>query len=705
MMTSLKLPTPLLILTRLLLLFGLLFSGPANALDKVSLQLNGYHQFQYAGYYAALEQGYYSEAGLDVSILEYSMGSDPVIDVYSGKTEFGVGDSSLLLTHAAGKPVVVLAAVMQHSPNVLFTPQRGKKAISQIAALSGKRIMLDLQSDSVLALLNKEGVATGRFVDVPHSYDPQDLIKGKVDAMSGSLLNEPNYFERSAFAVRTDNPRDAGIDFYGDVLFTSSHMVNDAGDTVRAFRSASLRGWQYAMSHPDEMASLIRSKYAPRLDQEYLLFQAQQLRALMDMDIDSIEPGLQTAARWQGIATAYLELGKLAQLPDADTLDGFMFDPTPPPVQKQKLNYTLLAMIVAAALLVVLFLLVSVRLTRAQFALRIEKQRQAALQEQLRTNEERYRGLFVSMDNGFALNEIICDNDGKPIDYRFIEVNPAFEKVSGIPRENLIGKRAKEVLPSGDDDWLEQFGSVALTGQPKRYEKFSQKTCRWFATDSYSPAPGKFAVVTQEITERKQMEIALTKANIELREKYEEISQLQEKLREQAVRDPLTGLHNRRYLDETLRRELARAQREDYTLCIILIDLDFFKKVNDTYGHLAGDEVLKTFGRLLHDHARAGDVACRYGGEEFMLMLPKMPTETAVERANVLREKFAATKIPFGDAEINTTLSIGIALYPYHGNTPDELTNNADQALYVAKSEGRNRAIVFDPARPPAIHG
>ncbi|MBV2235130.1 MAG: diguanylate cyclase [Sterolibacterium sp.] len=680
----------------LLLLLGLLASVPASALDKVSLQLNGYHQFEYAGYYAALEQGYYSEAGLDVSINELQMGMDPVIDVYSGKTDFGVGNSSLLLTRAAGKPVVALAVIGQHSGGVLFS-RLGKN--QSIKDLTGKRIMLDIQADSVLALLAREGLTNKQFDEVVHSYDPQELIKGKVDAMSGSLLNEADDFERARFKPVVHAPRDAGIDFYSNVLFTSEHMASEEGDKVRAFRTASLRGWQYAMAHQNEIANLIRVKYTQRVDLDHLLFQAKQMQTLMDLGNSEI--GSQSAERWQAIGAIYQEMGKLDQLP---ALNHFIFDPTPP-LKTQGPDYKLLALMAAGALLIVLFLLVSFRLTRAQFALRIEKQRQAALQEQLRTNEERYRSLFVSMDNGFALNEVICDNDGKPMDYRFIEVNPAFEKVSGIPREKLIGKRAKEVLSSGDDDWLEQFGSVALTGQPKRYEKFSQKTCRWFATDSYSPEPGKFAVVTQEITERKQMEIALTKANIELREKYDEISQLQEKLREQAVRDPLTGLHNRRYLDETLRRELSRAQRENYTLCIILIDLDFFKKVNDTYGHLAGDEVLKTFGRLLHDHARAGDVACRYGGEEFMLMLPKMPTETAVDRANILREKFAATTIPFGDAQISTTLSIGIALYPYHGNTPDELTNNADQALYVAKSEGRNRAIVFDPNRPPAIHG
>ncbi len=679
-------------LTKVLLLLGALIAFPATALDKVTLQLNRDHQFQFAGYYAALEQGYYKEAGLDVTIAEGGPNADPVINVVAGKSEFGVSDSSLLLKRAAGKPVVALATIFQHSPTVLLSRPRSKGR--GVQELAGKRVMLDPQADEVMAYLKKLGL-TNRIIQVEHSYDPQDLIKGKVEAMSGSLLSEAYLLERAKFAYQVDAPGSAGIDFYGDILFTSEHMITDDGDKVRAFRAASLRGWQYAMMHQAEIAELIRSKYSQRRELEFLNSQGRQMQALIESD--KTEIGSQSAEHWKKINEFYMSIGKIDK---EISLAGFIFDPTPPPPKKETRDYKLWGLIGGGALLAALFMLVSFRLARVQYALRIERQRQDALQEQLTTNEERYRGLFTSMDNGFALNEIICDTDGKPIDYRFIEVNPSFEKVSGMPRESLIGKRAKEVLQGSDDDWLEQFGSVALTGQPKRFEKFSQKTCRWFATDSYSPSPGKFAVVTQEITERKQMEIALTKANAELREQYDEITKLQEKLREQAVRDPLTGLHNRRYLDETLNRELSRAKRENSQLCIILIDLDFFKKVNDTYGHLAGDEVLKGFAHILRDHSRQGDVACRYGGEEFMLMLPNMPTEVAVERANLIREKFAATKISFGETQIGTTLSLGIAVFPMHGDTPADLTNNADQALYIAKSEGRNRAIVYSPAEP-----
>ncbi len=675
------------LLARLLFLLAALTALPAFALDKVTLQLNWYHQFQFAGYYAALEQGYYRDAGLDVNIVEAVPGADPVVNVLAGKTEFGVGTSNLLVTKNSGKPVVILGVILQHSPQVMLARKHG--SAQNIQDLIGKRVMFDPLAEDLLAYLKKEGVAPDRFSQVVHSYDPQDLIQGKVEAMSGSLLNEAFYLDRARFAYHAFTPRSAGIDFYGDNLFTTEQTVKAQPDQVRAFREASLRGWQYAMSHQAEIADLILAKYSQKHDRDYLLFQAKQMQDLMQAEKVGI--GAMSPERWQKIAEAYVSLG---MLPKNFNLAGLFYDPTPPP----KKDITSYYWIVAGALLLLLIavvMIISIRLARVSIVLRQEKQRQLALQEQLKTSEERYRGLFNSMDNGFALSEIICGSDGKAVDYRFIEVNPSFEKVSGLSREKLIGKRAKEVLPNMGDEWVENFAEVAVTGQPKQIEKFSQKTCRWFSTNAFSPSPGKFAVVTQEITERKQMEIALSKANEQLNLKFEEISQLQEKLREQAIRDPLTGLYNRRYLDETLMRELSRAKRENYSLCIIMVDIDFFKKVNDTYGHLAGDEVLKKFAVLLRDSARKEDVACRYGGEEFLLMTPRMPLEAAEERSNELREKFAMQSISFGEAQIKCTLSIGIAVYPNHGETPEDLTNCADQALYTAKGDGRNRVIVY----------
>jgi diguanylate cyclase (GGDEF)-like protein len=202
--------------------------------------------------------------------------------------------------------------------------------------------------------------------------------------------------------------------------------------------------------------------------------------------------------------------------------------------------------------------------------------------------------------------------------------------------------------------------------------------------------------LTREKLQRRETE--LLTANDTLKLNLREIDALQEQLREQANRDPLTGLYNRRYLDSTLERELARCKRNGQPLSLILIDVDHFKRLNDTYGHQAGDKVLIRLGTILNRMARAGDVACRYGGEEFLILMPTMPLETAVERAEELRTIFGAMVVPFGDFRLQTTLSIGISVYPGHGTSGDELIRVADRALYQAKNTGRNRvALEFTP--------
>lgn len=179
-----------------------------------------------------------------------------------------------------------------------------------------------------------------------------------------------------------------------------------------------------------------------------------------------------------------------------------------------------------------------------------------------------------------------------------------------------------------------------------------------------------------------------------LHQKIAEIDALQAQLHEQANRDPLTGLYNRRYLDGTLERELARCKREGHPLSLMLLDIDHFKSINDTYGHQAGDEVLRRLADLLAHQARAGDVACRYGGEEFLLLLPNMPLAAALERAERWRRSFADGEMAFGELRLRATLSVGIAAYPGHGTEAARLIRQADEALYRAKARGRNRIEV-----------
>jgi len=167
------------------------------------------------------------------------------------------------------------------------------------------------------------------------------------------------------------------------------------------------------------------------------------------------------------------------------------------------------------------------------------------------------------------------------------------------------------------------------------------------------------------------------------------------RLREISVRDVLTGLFNRRYLEETLERELRRAERKGLSLGIIMLDVDHFKRINDTYGHAAGDAVLQELGPLLKGHIRMSDIACRYGGEEFVLILPEASLEVTRRLAEHLRQDAKLLTVSFNGMLMETvTLSLGVAAFPEHGSNQVSLLAAVDAALYRAKMEGRNRVIV-----------
>jgi diguanylate cyclase (GGDEF)-like protein/PAS domain S-box-containing protein len=204
-----------------------------------------------------------------------------------------------------------------------------------------------------------------------------------------------------------------------------------------------------------------------------------------------------------------------------------------------------------------------------------------------------------------------------------------------------------------------------------------------------------FDAAEREIAERKQAEDTLQKANEQLRLHVKEIEQLQADLHEQAIRDPLTGLFNRRYLSETLPREIMRAKRENIPLSVIISDVDYFKLINDTYGHQIGDQCLIGIANLMKKNARGSDIVCRYGGEEFLLVLPGTPLDSAAKRAEEIREKCEELTLQHNGKDLTVTVSFGVAAYPTHGKEAEEIIIKADKALYQSKRTGRDRVTVW----------
>ncbi|MCS6993273.1 MAG: diguanylate cyclase [Anaerolineales bacterium] len=202
----------------------------------------------------------------------------------------------------------------------------------------------------------------------------------------------------------------------------------------------------------------------------------------------------------------------------------------------------------------------------------------------------------------------------------------------------------------------------------------------------------------QELEMRRKAQSALETANRQLYVQLTQVQALQEQLREQVLHDPLTGLHNRRYLDEHLPRILADSQARGKRFCVIMLDIDHFKRFNDAHTHLAGDLLLQSLAGLLSTHVRPTDIACRFGGEEFLLVLPEAGLEAAAHRSEELRALFEQMRIEFHGRSLSATISLGVACFPQHGQTAEELVMRADQALYLAKQAGRNRVAIWQPA-------
>jgi diguanylate cyclase (GGDEF)-like protein len=209
------------------------------------------------------------------------------------------------------------------------------------------------------------------------------------------------------------------------------------------------------------------------------------------------------------------------------------------------------------------------------------------------------------------------------------------------------------------------------------------------------------AILEKRVVERTQelegAQMSLNLANGELKNQLEEITTLEKAVRELAIHDALTGLHNRHHLSDRLKSEFSRAMRENYQIAFLLMDIDHFKSVNDTYGHQCGDTVLQQAGKIVSSITRQSDFACRYGGEEFMVVMPKITPQDALACAEHFRKTISEFRTEHEGKKIQITVSIGVAIYPLHGSDQDQILSFADAALYQAKNAGRNQVVMYSP--------
>jgi diguanylate cyclase (GGDEF)-like protein/PAS domain S-box-containing protein len=320
--------------------------------------------------------------------------------------------------------------------------------------------------------------------------------------------------------------------------------------------------------------------------------------------------------------------------------------------------------------------------------------------EELRSSEEHFRMLAENMA------DIVWCTDAW---MRFTYVNAADQSVRGYTREEVIGSYVLDNLtPQGKDILAEKFRErrelemsakhgVALKYElPMHHKNGSEVWVEMSSVPIYASdgTINGYQGVARDVSGRRQHEENLLQMQQQLESRLNEVAEEKSVFQELATHDPLTGLYNRRHLEDALPLELARSTRDGKQLAIIMLDLDHFKNINDQYGHAAGDEILKALAGLLKNGARESDLICRYGGEEFVAIMPNMSAEQALERVETWRQQLEDLFVVYGDFKINVTLSAGIAVFPEHGENASLVLTRADEMLYKSKRDGRNRITV-----------
>ncbi len=613
----------------------------------IKLQLKWQHQFQFAGYYAAVEKGFYQDAGLDVELIEATPGTEPIDEVIQGRADYGVGTSELVINRHHGEPVVVLGVIFQHSPLELLT--LASSGLDNIHKLSGKKLMIEPSSAELFAYLQNEGFQKKAFQIVPHTHQVQDIISRRVDAMSIYITDEVFELESMGIRYQTFSPRMSGIDFYGDNLFTLQNQIENNHQQTIQFYEASMKGWKYAMANVEEMIDIIHDDYSSRKSKAQLRFEAMQMKELMQPEL--IEPGYMHIGRWQHIADTYHSIGLLPKTFDVASMLYF-------PANEKALNHVKSRLNYAFALLFSVSVIC--------FAIWHLYRKSYRIHQQLNT-------IFMKA----PLSLIVVDDK-----FHIKRWNRQAETTFLWKADEVIGKNVLDLLVDKEiqleiGDIIQDVNAHRTTvrSENKNIRKDGKEIlCEWINAPFKEEGAKSYSVVcmARDITNEKA---------------------LQTKLEHAAHYDALTGLPNRKLVLELLKQSLLDCERNNSQLALLFIDLDDFKQINDNHGHHAGDIVLQTLSQRLKNSLRASDVAGRLAGDEFIVVIKNVDKSQLVDNIVKKIENVFQESIRLDDAVLFVKGSIGYSLYPEQNNLKD-LMKDADKAMYRAKQRKKRAHIV-----------
>jgi len=423
-----------------------LFNPILMADQKVTLQLSWLHQFQFAGFYMAKEKGFYKDAGLDVEIKQFTYDLNKATYTKEKRADFAIGRPSLLIDKAHGEDIVALGAIFQESPLMLLVTK--DSGIQKISDLKNKRLMItDDATDTaaITAMLHANGLNLSDIKMQQHSFNFNDLINNKTDAMASYISNEPVSLGNKNIEYKMFQPKDYGFDFYGDILYTSSQYIKNNPKLVKDFFDASMKGWEYAFRNTNETVEVIFNKYnTQNKTKSDLLKEANVLKEFIYDNSDK-KIGCLDKNKLEKIADVYKVLGLINH--DVD-FDAFIYEYNPHKtyafeLSKVEIIYLIIIGASILTLLIILFIFYSIKskllVTNSKLFVEV-KNAKKELQigyEELRKLTERYKSLFHS---NMAI-ELIID----PLTQEIVDSNKSAERFYGYDRDALHAMKMSEI--------------------------------------------------------------------------------------------------------------------------------------------------------------------------------------------------------------------------------------------------------------------
>ena len=761
------------ILFNIFFIFLFVSYSKASELTKVSLQLHWKYQFEFAGFIVAKEKGFYKDVGLDVELKEMSFG-DGRYELFKNKSsEFFIFSSDIIGEQLKGLPAVLVSSYFQRVPLAFAT----KPNIYFPIDLKNKKVMATANYKDNIIIENMVYSADMTLDDIhfiPQSFNLEDFISGKVDAIQIYIINELYELDRQKVPYNIIDVNNYGIEFNGIIVATHKEYAKENPEIVKKFKAASTKGWQYALDNKEEVVDLIFEKYnTQNKSKEALLFEAERSENVI---LPNVYPlGSISETKIQRVIDMYEKIGILKDINikakdlifNHKNLHRIELTPKEKAflIKKGALNLCVAPdwmpydgigdnkhiglsshiMKQFSKKFGISFNLIKTNSWNESLEFMKSKKCDILSLAQKTKNRQSYM-LFTTpvMELNYVIatksSELFIDSFKSVLDKKFVsikgdsvtthlkeqypnikllEVDSPLVALKMVSNQEVFGfidttlaighaitkYGLHDLKITGEIGWVSQQ-SIATSISNPILNTIMQKAVDSIDTNQINEQMSKLVNIRYEtgvdytlvwkIVACSFFLILLffywnrkiTLSNILLQEANKIIDIKNKELELLASTDKLTSISNRNRLDEMLHQESQRAIRYSSSFGIIIVDIDYFKRVNDTYGHQVGDTVLQEIATILKTNLRKTDTVGRWGGEEFMIICTETDSQGIQLLSQILKKKISSHIFNINE---QMTASFGASLYQKNEDI-NKLIKRADDALYYAKEHGRNRA-------------